>query len=64
MVACTCSASIWEVEKGRSDVQGHSKLHSDFWAALDYMKPCQERRGKGREMEGRGGEGKVREREK
>lgn len=45
--ACS-NPSIWEMEKGGSDIQGHSWLHSKFMASLGYMESHLKREGKER----------------
>lgn len=39
MVAQACNP-MWEVEAGRSGIQGHFWLHSEVEAILGYMRPC------------------------
>lgn len=39
-VACTRSLGTWHVEAGGSEVQVYPRLHSDFEASLNYMRPC------------------------
>lgn len=38
MVARACDPSTREVEAGRSEVQGHPQLHSEFEANLDHIR--------------------------
>lgn len=33
-----------EVKAGESGVQGHSRLHSEFEANLEYVRPCLKRK--------------------
>lgn len=40
MVAHACNYSIWEMEAGQSEIQGHSWLHGKFKANLGYLRPC------------------------
>lgn len=35
-----CNPSMWEVEKGGSEVQCHSWLHGEFEAAMAFMGHC------------------------
>ena len=42
----SCNLSIWEVEAGRFEVQGHSELHRKFETSLGCMRPCLKRQGK------------------
>lgn len=39
VVTHTCNPSIWEVEAGRSGVQGQPQLHREFKTYLGYRKP-------------------------
>ena len=36
----TYNARTWNIETGRSEVQGHTHLLREFKDTLDYIKPC------------------------
>lgn len=40
VVAYTCNLSIWKVEIGGSEIQGHAQLYSEFKNSLDYVSTC------------------------
>lgn len=40
MVVHTCNSSTRKVKAGRSEVQGHSIIQSEFGDSTDYIKPC------------------------
>lgn len=45
VVVPTSNPSIWEIEAGGSDVQGHPQLQNDFMASLHYMRHHLQRMG-------------------
>lgn len=40
VVAPTYNPNTWEIEAGRSSVQGQPPLHSEFKSSLGHVRPC------------------------